>query len=83
MTSTSRSRASATSSRSHAASSWIPTRSGVPCYHDVWTDAQFRNLEHSYGVALRGRYELGLVGAVGADFSREGYRVSYSLGTTR
>jgi hypothetical protein len=52
-------------------------------YHDVWTDAQFRNLEHSYGVALRGRYELGLVGAVGADFSREGYRVSYSLGTTR
>jgi hypothetical protein len=52
-------------------------------YHDVWTDAGFRNLEHSYGVALRGRYELGIVGSIGTDFSREGFRVNYSLGTTR
>jgi hypothetical protein len=52
-------------------------------YHDVWTDARFSSLEHSFGLALRGRYELGVLASIGADFSREGYRVSYSLGSTR
>jgi hypothetical protein len=52
-------------------------------YHDVWTDARFNNLEHSLGFSLRGRYELGVLASIGADFSREGYRVSYTLGTTR
>jgi hypothetical protein len=52
-------------------------------YHDVWTDARLAGLHHSFGVSLRGRYELGLLASAGVDFSREGFRVSYSLGSTR
>jgi len=52
-------------------------------YHDVWTDARFSNLEHSFGFSLRGRYELGVLASIGADFSNEGYRLNYTLGSTR
>jgi hypothetical protein len=49
-------------------------------YPDVWKDARLDRLNNSYGVSLRGRYEVGLLAALGFDFSREGMRLTYALG---
>lgn len=49
-------------------------------YHDVWRDATFGSLEHSYGFAFRGRSDTGPHGSIGLDFSREGARINYAWG---
>ena len=47
---------------------------------DVWRDARWTTLEHSYGVALRPRVEGGVLGAIGLDWSRETVRFRFTAG---
>jgi hypothetical protein len=47
---------------------------------DVWRDAKWTTLEHSYGVALRPRIENFVLGAIGLDWSRETVRFRFSVG---
>jgi hypothetical protein len=57
---------------------------GGGVFHDIWRDARLDRMEHSFGVAVRGRtpppatpHPLGLIGL---DFSREAVRVHFTLG---
>jgi hypothetical protein len=50
---------------------------------DVWRDARLAGLEHSAGFAVRARWERAMLGSLGMDFSREGGRLSYFLGSVR
>jgi hypothetical protein len=49
-------------------------------YRDLWRDASARSLRSSFGVALRSRTDARVRGALGIDFSREGFQLGYTLG---
>jgi hypothetical protein len=49
-------------------------------YPNVWEDAAFHSLRNSVGFSFRGRYARGVLMSVGMDFSREVWRVRYSIG---
>jgi hypothetical protein len=49
-------------------------------YHDVWREASFASLEHSFGFAFRGRTAQSPHGSIGLDFSRDGFRINYAWG---
>ncbi len=51
--------------------------------HDVWRDTRLAGLEHSVGFAVRPRWEHGVIGSAGMDFSREQWRVTWTLGGLR
>ena len=50
-------------------------------YADVWRDAKLSTLHPSWGFAVRGRANTRVRGALGLEFSPEGLRVAYTLGT--
>jgi len=49
-------------------------------YPDVWEDLSLDSWEHSWGLYLRARSASRPVASFGADFSREGIRIRYSVG---
>ena len=49
-------------------------------YPDLWSDAKLATLHNSFGFALRVRDDRGPRGSIGFDFSREGYRLRFSIG---
>lgn len=49
-------------------------------YSEVWQDAKLNTLRESFGVSLRGRYDVVPVASIGLDFSREAVRVSFAVG---
>jgi len=49
-------------------------------YHDLRRDASARTLRNSFGVAMRSRSDARVRGAIGIDFSREGFELAYTLG---
>jgi hypothetical protein len=51
-------------------------------YRDLWSGLRLDTLHHSYGFALHLRMKDVSRGAIGMDFSREGGRVRYSLGSS-
>ena len=53
---------------------------GGAVYHDVWENLSLDTWEHSWGAYLRARTKTQPVASFGADFSREGFRIRYSIG---
>ena len=53
---------------------------GGNVYRDLQNDARLAGLEASYGIEFRPRTKLAPLGAIGASWSREGTRFTFSLG---
>ena len=49
-------------------------------YPDLWKDARLNTLKNSCGLSLRARSDSAPRGALGLDFSSEGFRIRYALG---
>jgi hypothetical protein len=49
-------------------------------FPNVWEDASWGDLEHCFGIALRGRTKSTPLGSIGVDVSRETARIRYTLG---
>jgi hypothetical protein len=49
-------------------------------YSDVWKDTKPATLKSSFGFSVRGRSDGAPHGQLGVDFSREGFRFSYTFG---
>jgi hypothetical protein len=49
-------------------------------YPDLWSNAKLSTLHNSFGFSLRVRDDRGPRGSIGFDFSREAFRLRFSLG---
>jgi hypothetical protein len=50
---------------------------------DVWRAARLDELKNSEGFSVRARWDLDVFAAIGLDFSNEGYRVSFGMGSIK